>query len=86
MKVCCKRTYFFDDGSIKWKKDCWYEFTKAEGFESNYVYGYIKHQFEDSNPNIILAGYKESISKSNFNKYFWNQKELRDIRIQEILK
>jgi hypothetical protein len=80
VKVYCKRTYFFDDGSIKWKKDCWYEFSKAEGFESNYVYGYIKHDFVDT------SGYKESISKSNFNKYFWTQKELRDIRIKEILK
>jgi len=80
VKVYCKRTKFFDDGRIKWKKDCWYEFSKSDGFESNYVYGYIKHDFVDT------RGYKESISKSGYNKYFYTQQELRDIRIQDILK
>ena len=78
MKVYCKRTQFLDD-KIKWEKGSWYEFEKPHGYESNYIFGYIevKDNYEIS---------KSSISKSDFNKYFYTQKELIDIRIQEILK
>ena len=78
MKVYCKRNQFLDD-KIKWEKGSWYEFEKPHGYESNYIFGYIevKDNYEIS---------KSSISKSDFNKYFYTQKEFRDIRIQEILK
>ena len=79
MKVYCKRTKFHQEGpdtftSVKWEKDKWYEFIKPHGYESNYIYGYIK--------NTTLS---ESISKSDFDKYFYTQRELRDIRINKII-
>jgi hypothetical protein len=72
VKVYCKRTKFFDDGSIKWKKDCWYSFEKPLGstLESEYLYGYV-----DDKP----------ISIKNFKRFFWTQEEIRDIKIKEIL-
>lgn len=78
MKVYCKRTQFLDD-KIKWEKGGWYEFENPHGYESNYIFGYIEVKDND----VIN---KSSISKSDFNKYFYTQKEFRDIRIQEILK
>lgn len=79
MKVYCKRTVFDDDSKIKWEKGSWYKFEKPHGYESNYIFGYIevKDNYEIST---------SSISKSDFNKYFYTQKELREIRIQEVLK
>lgn len=73
MKVYCKRTVFDDDYKIKWEKDSWYSFEKPLGstLESEYLYGYV-----DDKP----------ISIKNFKRFFWTQQELREIRIQEILK
>lgn len=78
MKVYCKRTVFDDDSKIKWEKGSWYEFEKPHGYESNYIFGYIEVK-----DNYEITS---SISKSDFNKYFYTQKELREIRIQEVLK
>ena len=78
MKVYCKRTQFLDD-KIKWQKGSWYEFENPHGYESNYICGYIEVKDNDEISTL-------SISKSDFNKYFYTQKEFRDIRIQEILK
>ena len=69
MKVYCKRTYFNHGedeekwGYVRWKKDCWYEFQKADGFESKYIFGHI-------NTNKIES-YSISISKTDFDKYFY---------------
>lgn len=85
MKVYCKRTKFNhgDDesreGYVKWKKDCWYEFTKPDGFEGNYVFGYIEVKINDE---INTS----SISKSDFDKYFYTMEDLRELRINNILK
>jgi len=84
VKVYCKRTKFNhgDDesrnGYVKWKKDCWYEFTKPDGFESKYIFGYVT--------NNLFDDYKESISKSDFDKYFYTTEDLREMRINNILK
>lgn len=84
MKVYCKRTKFNhgDDesrnGYVKWKKDCWYEFTKPDGFESKYIFGYVT--------NNLFDDYKESISKTDFDKYFYTTEDLREMRINNILR
>ena len=82
MKVYCKRTKFNQvdvdkKGYVKWKKDCWYDFEKPHGYESNYVYGYVTNNSID---------YKESLSKSDFDKYFYTMEDLRELRINKILK
>lgn len=83
MKVYCKRTKFNHDeeesknGYVKWKKDCWYEFETPKEYESNYIFGYVSNNF---------TLHKESISKSNFDKYFYTMEDLRELRINNILK
>ena len=85
MKVYCKRTKFNHDeeesknGYVKWKKDCWYDFKKPHGYESNYIFGYIKVK---DNDEISTS----SISKADFDKYFYTTEDLRDLRINKILK
>jgi hypothetical protein len=81
VKVYCKRTKFNqidvdEKGYVKWKKDSWYEFEKPHGYESNYVYGHVSNNY---------GTYKESISKSDFDKYFYTTEDLRDFRINKIL-
>ena len=86
MKVYCKRTKFNHDeeesknGYVKWKKDCWYDFENPHGYESNYVFGYV------SNNSTLYSDYKESLSKSDFDKYFYTMEDLRELRINKILK
>ena len=86
MKVYCKRTKFNhgDDesknGYVKWKEDCWYEFRKPEGYESKYIFGYV------TNNSTLFEYYKESISKTDFDKYFYTMEDLRELRINNILK
>lgn len=85
MKVYCKRTKFNQvdvdkKGYVKWKKDCWYEFKKPKDYESNYIFGYV------SNNSTLYKDYKESISKTDFDKYFYTMEDLRDLRINKILK
>ena len=85
MKVYCKRTKFnqgeqADKEYVKWEKDCWYEFTKPDGFESKYIFGYV------TNNSTLFDDYKESISKSDFDKYFYTMEDLRELRINNILK
>ena len=82
MKVYCKRTKFNQvdvdkKGYVKWEKDCWYDFEKPHGYESNYVFGYVTNNSSD---------YKESLSKSDFDKYFYTMEDLRELRINKILK
>ncbi len=79
MKVFCKRTAFNDKeeekkcGYVRWKKNCWYTFKEPKNYES--IYGYI-----------LTDETWWSVSKSTFQKYFYTQDELRDVRIQYILK
>lgn len=87
MKVYCKRTKFnqgeqADKEYVKWKKDCWYEFEKPHGYESNYIFGYIKVNYKNYNNEISTS----SISKADFDKYFYTTEDLRDLRINKILK
>ena len=85
MKVYCKRTKFNHDeeesknGYVKWKKDCWYDFKKPHGYESNYIFGYI--EVKDNNEIS-----RSSISKPDFDKYFYTMEDLRELRINKILK
>ena len=84
MKVYCKRTKFNHDdedkdGYIKWKKDFWYDFKKPHGYESNYIFGYVSN-------NSTYKDDKESISKTDFDKYFYTMEDLRELRINKILK
>ena len=79
MKVYCKRTKFNHDDTneyVKWKKDCWYDFENPHGYESNYIYGYIKND----------SSIKEQINKADFDKYFYTTEDLREMRINKILK
>ena len=84
MRVYCKRTKFnqgeqADKEYVKWKKDFWYEFEKPHGYESNYIFGYIKVKDNDEIS-------RSSISKPDFDKYFYTMEDLRELRINKILK
>ena len=80
MKVFCKRTLFNRGeeekwGYVRWKKDVWYKCRLPNNYESTHVHCYIITEDRDW-----------AISTSDFNKYFYTKEELRDLRIDQIIK
>ncbi len=81
MKVFCKRTKFNrgDEeqkwGYVRWKKDVWYNYREPNNYESKHIYCYILTEDRDW-----------ALSKSDFDKYFYTKEDLRDLRINNILR
>lgn len=80
MKVYCKRTFIGDGNDIKWSRDKYYETLIPERYEmENGVYMYVKV----NNHTLVSA---VPFSKSKFDKYFIDIKEIRNGKIDQILE
>lgn len=96
MKVYCKRTFFrkntnyfqvngkeYGEEFVVWEKGKWYDSKLPEDYESNVgVYRLI------NSDQRLVNGYEvyDPINKKEFNKYFIDQPELRNEKIDQVLK
>lgn len=72
MKVMCKRTYFVSDMNVPlFKKNKYYEILEKGDF-------FLKMMTEDRSDIIF--------NRKNFDKFFIDISELRDIKINEVFK
>jgi hypothetical protein len=87
MKVLCKRTYIerikYEYGNdIRWCKDKYYQFFEPNEYElENGIFGFIEIEKNYKTKEI----YTVRIIKKEFEKYFINQEEIRDSKINQII-
>lgn len=98
-KVLCKRTYMerirtTSGKNIRWCKDKYYQLVTPNEFEiKNGIYCYIqieegcdpKEVYDFWNIKSESGGFFVKMTKKEFDKYFIDIDEIRDIKIKQIL-
>jgi len=78
LKALCKRTFFYDN-ELKWIRENYYETMIPSDYESeNGVYIYVKF---GENPKSYYP-----LNKSRYDKHFVGIDEIRNEKIENVLK